>query len=385
MKALVGSSILENSFDAGVEVAKNSTKGLKTPTIGFLFMSELYNPEEVIKGIKSVNPSLKVVGCTSSGAIMTPDGIITSPNGFAGMLVLDDNELAVGVSSGTRDNSARLTGRKVAKAALENAGKKFAPYAFSLFATPGEEEEYIKGIQDIVGEIPMFGGTASDNKISGNWKVYSDDKVSNDGCAVVFFYTNRDIKNIITGTYKETETMGIITKKEANRKIVEIDHQPALNVYANWVEKNPTDLLGANLIANSASHPFGMKTLNSNLTIIRQPLVGEENGSINVGANINEKTAVILLENDEDGLIGGAVNTIRELTNDFKPSGLILLHSSERKNMIGERIDEDFVAIKNAVGDIPFIVAFTLAEYGQRDHSGVQISNLSLSFTGFSE
>ena len=385
MKALVGSSILENSFDAGVELTKNSTKGLKTPTLGFLFMSELYNPEEVIKGIKSVNPNLKVIGCTSSGAVMTPDGIITSPNGFAGMLVLDDNELCVGVASAPRGNDPRLTGRKLAKLALENAGKKFAPYAFSLFATPGEEEEYIKGVQDVVGEIPMFGGTASDNKISGNWKVYSDDVVTKDGCALVFFYTSRDIKNIFKGTYNETETMGIITKKEANRKIVEIDHQPALNIYANWIEKNPSELLGANMISLSANHPLGIKTLDGSLTLVRHPLVGEENGSINLGANITDKTAVILLENDEDGLIGGAVNTIRELTTDFKPSGLILLHSSERKNKIGERIDEDFVAIKNAVGDTPFIVAFTLAEYGQKDHSGAKIGNLSLSFTGFSE
>ena len=325
MKALVGSSILENSFDAGVELTKNSTKGLKTPTLGFLFMSELYNPEEVIKGIKSVNPNLKVIGCTSSGAVMTPDGIITSPNGFAGMLVLDDNELCVGVASAPRGNDPRLTGRKLAKLALENAGKKFAPYAFSLFATPGEEEEYIKGVQDVVGEIPMFGGTASDNKISGNWKVYSDDVVTKDGCALVFFYTSRDIKNIFKGTYNETETMGIITKKEANRKIVEIDHQPALNIYANWIEKNPSELLGANMISLSANHPLGIKTLDGSLTLVRHPLVGEENGSINLGANITDKTAVILLENDEDGLIGGAVNTIRELTTDFKPSGLILL------------------------------------------------------------
>ena len=385
MRTMVGSSILENSFDAGVDVAKNSTKGLKTPTLGFLFVSELYNPEEVIKGIKSVNPALKVVGCTSSEAVMTPDGIITGPNGFAAMMVLDDNELSVGVAASPRGNNPRLTGRKLAKQALENAGKKFAPYAFSVFTSPGEEEEYLKGVQDIVGEIPVFGGSASDDKVTGNWKVFAEDVVTNDGCAVVFFYTNRDIKNVFTGTYNETDKIGIITKKEANRKIVEIDNQPALNIYANWLEKNPSELIGSKLIRESSSHPFGFKTLDGTLTLVRQPLVGEENGAIDVGGNVTERTAVILLENDEDGLIGGAVKAIRELNNEFKACGLVLIHSSERKRMIGERIDEDFVAIKNAAGDIPFIVAFTLAEYGQKDHSGAKVSNLSLSFTGFSE
>ncbi|MBQ4032266.1 MAG: FIST C-terminal domain-containing protein [Bacilli bacterium] len=385
MRAMVGSSILENGFDAGVETAKNSTKGLKTPTLGLLFVGEQSNPEEIIKGIKSVNPNLKVIGCTSSGSVMTPDGIITSPNGYAAMMVLDDNELSVGVAVSQRGTNPRMTGRKLAKAALENAGKKFAPYAFSMFATPGEEEEYLKGIQDIVGEIPMFGGSASDNKLTGNWKVFADDGVTNDGCAVVFYYTNKDIKNVFSGTYKETETMGIITKKDSCRRILEIDNQPALNIYANWIEKNPSDLIGPNLINYSAAHPFGIKTIDGGLMVVRQPLSGTEDGGISLGGNVTDKTAIVLLSNDEDGLIGGAVNMIRELNNEFKPSCFILIHSSERKNMIGERIDEDFVAIKNAAGDTPFIVVFTMAEYGQRDHTGARINNLSLSFTGFSE
>ena len=93
----------------------------------------------------------------------------------------------------------------------------------------------------------------------------------------------------------------------------------------------------------------------------------------------------MLMQTDEDGLIGGAVENIKELKTNFKPTALLLVHSDARKNYIGERIDEDFVAIKNAVGDLPFIVVFTSSEYGQVDHSGACITNLSLSFTGFSE
>ena len=96
-------------------------------------------------------------------------------------------------------------------------------------------------------------------------------------------------------------------------------------------------------------------------------------------------TAVMLMQTDEDGLIGGAVESIMDLKSNFKPACLLLVHSDARKNYIGERIDEDFVAIKNAAGDLPFIVVFTSSEYGQVDHSGACIANLSLSFTGISE
>jgi hypothetical protein len=53
--------------------------------------------------------------------------------------------------------------------------------------------------------------------------------------------------------------------------------------------------------------------------------------------------------------------------------------------LIDDRLDEDYVAIKNAVGDLPFIVAFTSGEYGYANHSGACVSNLSLSFTAISE
>ena len=43
MKAMVGSSILENAYDAGVETAKNSLKGLKTPAQ----MQSIYAPGSV--------------------------------------------------------------------------------------------------------------------------------------------------------------------------------------------------------------------------------------------------------------------------------------------------------------------------------------------------
>ena len=59
MKAMVGSSVLDNSFAAGVETAKNATKGIKNPKVGILFTSVKYDQDEVIKGIKSVNSDMK--------------------------------------------------------------------------------------------------------------------------------------------------------------------------------------------------------------------------------------------------------------------------------------------------------------------------------------
>lgn len=385
MKAMVGSSILANSFDAGVETAKNSMKGIKKPKIGFLFSSIKYNQDELIKGIKSVVPDLKVIGCTSSGAIMTPEGIISSENGFAGMMVLEDNELNVGVASSPRGNDPRQTGQAITKEAMKMAGKNHAPVAFAMFASPAEEEYYLKGIQDVIGEVPMFGGSAADDAVAGEWKVFCEDKSFGDGCAVALFYTTKEIKNVFTGAYNETDNVGIVTKVENDRKIVEIDHVPALKKYAEWTGLNADELMGQNLLVASIPMALGVKTVQGDLMCVRHPMIGNPDYSFNVGAKVAEKTAIIQLQSNVDGLIDGAVKTIKEVKNDFEPAAMFLVHCGGRKLCIGDRVDEDFVAIKNAAGDVPFIVAFTFGEYGQMNHSGANIGGLSLSFTGFSK
>ncbi len=385
MKTMVGSSILKNSFEAGAETARNSIKGIKNPKLGFLFSSIKYEKEELLKGIKSVCPDMKVIGCTSSESIMTPDGIIYSEDGFAGMMVVEDNELKVGVASSPRGLNPRATGSKIAREAMEDAGKNYPPVAFAMFATPSEEELYLKGIQDVIGEIPMFGGSAADDYIVGEWSVLCENVAHNDGCAVALIYTTKEIKNVFNTCYNETENIGIITKIEEKRKIVEIDNMPALNKYAEWTGMNADELMGQNLLSKSISQPLAMNTLKGELTLIRHPKVGNADYSMIVNGPVSEKNAIRLVQADTDDLIGGVVKSIIELKENFRSAGLLLIHSSGRKMHIGERIDEDFVAIKNAVGDLPFIVAFTSAEYGHKDHSGENINNLSLSFSSFSE
>ena len=43
----------------------------------------------------------------------------------------------------------------------------------------------------------MFGGSAADDTVEGNWKVYCNDKVFSDGVAVVFFLYRQRNSNIL--------------------------------------------------------------------------------------------------------------------------------------------------------------------------------------------
>lgn len=51
---------------------------------------------------------------------------------------------------------------------MEKAGQTAAPAYFYMVASPAEEEDYLKGIEDVIGRVPFFGGSAADNTVSGN-------------------------------------------------------------------------------------------------------------------------------------------------------------------------------------------------------------------------
>ena len=163
LKTKVGYSVLKDAFASGEATAKMASEGMN-PKLGLLFTSVLQDQEEIMKGIKSV-ADVPVVGCTSSGAIMVPDGVISSENGFSGMMMFDDPDLTVGVACHEAGQDARKIGRQVAVEAVKNAGSTKVPSYFYMVASPKEEEDYLKGIQDVIGRVPFFGGSAADDTV----------------------------------------------------------------------------------------------------------------------------------------------------------------------------------------------------------------------------
>ena len=86
LKAKVGYSTSDDSYQTGVETAKKAVKDMSNPKLAFLYTSVKNDIKSVIKGVKSVI-NVPTIGCTSSGGIIVEDGSITSDNGFAGMML----------------------------------------------------------------------------------------------------------------------------------------------------------------------------------------------------------------------------------------------------------------------------------------------------------
>lgn len=391
LRSKVGYSINPESFAAGLETAKKSTKDLSNAKIGFLYTSAKNDIKAVIKGLRTIT-NIPIIGCTSSDAIIVEDGIITSDDGFAGMMTFDDKNLTVGLACHEAGKDPRAIGRKVAIEAVENAKTTRAPAYFYMVASPKEEEEYLMGIQDVIGRVPMFGGSAADDDVSENWKVICNDKVMTDGVAVAFFYTDNEIVTTYTGAYNETNNIGLITEVKDSRTLVSIDGISALRKYSNWINISPSNLKGKKLLEVSTTKPLGVKDPLGNLTVIRHPMFGNDMGTktttddtITLGNKVVPGTAIIQLEATVDELIDATGNVLKETRNQLytDSAAYILLHCGGRKLAIGERLNEVHQQLVKEAKGVPFITVFTFGEYGYDEHSANICGGLMLSFTAF--
>lgn len=391
LKSNVGYSTETESYLAGQETATKAQENLVNPKLGFLFTSVKNDLKEVIKGVQSTTKA-PIIGCTSSGAIIVPDGIITSDNGFAGMLMLDDENLNIGLACHEAGKDARAIGRKVAIQAVQNAKSTRAPAYFYMVASPRQEEEYLMGIQDVIGRVPMFGGSAADDTVEGKWKIICNDKVFTDGVAVAFFYTDSEIVTSFTGAYRETNNIGLITEVEDDRTLVSIDGISALKKYATWLNVPQQSLQKSNLLAASITRPLGVKDPLGNLTVVRHPMFGNDMGTrttaddtITLGNKVVPKTAIIQLEATVDELINSTGTTLKDVKKQLyaDPAAYVLIHCGGRKLGIGNRLAEVYSQLVKEAKGVPFITVFTFGEYGYDEHSSNICGGLMLSFTAF--
>ena len=387
LKSNVGWSTNVDSYTQGKESAAKAVVDLIQTKVAFLYTSVDCNVEKVLEGAKAELGTAPIIGCTSSAGMIVPEGFISSENGFTGIMALGDPDMNVGVASSPRGDDPRETGRRVAKEAMQKAGRTDAPAYFYMVASPAEEEFYIKGIEDVIGRVPVFGGSAADNTVEGKWSIYTNDKVFSDGVAVAFFYTDKKMANVFTGAYHETTNSGVITKIKGKRTLMEIDGVSAIKKYSTWTGKKMKDLEGDNLLVATITAPLGVKDRLGDLIAIRHPMYGNKDGSMNIGANLAVNTAVIQMEASVDELINSTGKTLKE-TNKMlgeDAGAYLLVHCGGRRLGIGDRIDEVAKQLKKEAKGVPFITVFTFGEYGVKDHGANTTGGLMLSFTAFAK
>ena len=387
LKTKVGYSENVDAFTSGAETAKMANV-IENPQVGLLFTSCVQDQNKIMEGAKSVLGDVPVIGCTSSAALCTQDGYLNKETGYSGMMLFGGDLEVVTAGSAQTSETPREVGRRVARDAISKVkGADVEPDFFFMSASPANEEEYLEGIQDVIGNVPVFGGSAADNTVEGKWSILNDGEAFADGVTIAIFYTKGEMKNLYTGAYHETNNVGVITKVRDERTLVEIDHEPALKKYAEWTGKSIESLMGNNLLTETICAPLGVKDPIGKVTAVRHPMFGNDDLSMNIGANLAENTAVIQLSNTPEGILKANEETINNLNKLMvsEANSYFLVHCGGRRLglALSQIEDKIYPEVKKVIPNKEFLMVFTFGEYGMGDHSSNTVGGLSLSYTAF--
>jgi hypothetical protein len=299
------------AVEEAVSSVKTQLEG-ESPEFAIFFSTVGYDSDKVLSEVRRLLPGVQIYGGTSCLAVQTKDGFHAGENGSLALLAVASKNISFGVGGVSIDDfpSAREAGKSAIQAAIDTTGEKGAPKLVLITGSVGREEELLAGIEDVIGkDVPVLGGSAGDNTITGEWKQFANANVYSNGISLTVIYTDLKIGWAYEAGYLRSENRGTITRADG-RIIYEIDNRPAAEVYNEWTggtvvaEKLET---GGSILSDASYYPLAkiIKNEGKEYTLSIHPLsINATDHSLEIFANIEEGDEVMLMHGDWELLFG---------------------------------------------------------------------------------
>ncbi len=330
-------------------------------------------------------------GSTSSGGVFTEDGVVLGSSvGLMAFGTSDDTRFGAAVAEVRPGDSWRQKAVLVAEAAAlaaERPGE--LPSLIVPFPTPGGEEDVLQGIHDVFGpSVLVNGGTAADGDLSGKWKVAAGDIVVGQGIAMLFVFGPDAPRVAYQSGYLASEHHAVVTRA-TNREIVELDHQPAADVYRRWTAGllDPTVREGGAFIEATASIPLGRKAGSIGghaVYSMTHPMALTQAGTVKLFTQVLEGQEVVLMTGTVSALVDRAGLVAQNAVAAQPTSGGLMVYCAGCSMVAHTRLEEVAHQAARAFSEQPLLGWFTFGEQGPRRADGrPEHANLMISAIAF--
>jgi hypothetical protein len=349
----------------------------RAPDVLFFHGAQDCNPRGVVEAVRARWPEACVHGGSSCLGVMRRGRFDADPGSF-GLLGIHDPEGAYGVGWALLTDRPRVDVARALDMAFENAGRPGeTPAMIVLTAPPGSEEELLLGIAEVVGpRVPVAGGSAGDDKVTGDWWLAAGNRVDNHSLVVTVLFPSGAVVSTFQSGYEVSELSGEITRA-SGRTVQEIDGRRAAEVYNDWTGGAVTSLLvGGGKIPQrtSALHPVGRPddvsgdvvefvlsfldtvTPDGSLTLFTEARVGDR---------------LWLMRGTDASLVARAGRVARAaldaLAQEQKERlcvGALIVFCAASLAYIKDRMPDVVAGIDAALGDKPYLGTFTFGEQG---------------------
>lgn len=349
---------------------------------------------EVEKALSANLANSALIGCTSCRGAMTDLGLFGFGDFGLGLWGVRDPEGAYGVGFAELGNNPKQAACDALEAALTNAGRPGeTPELVWVHATPGDEEAVLAGLDSILGgHVPIAGGSSADEAIEGKWSCFINGRQNGKAVSVAVIFPSTSVTYAFQSGYSPTETSGVVTRSEG-RTIIEIDGEPAAEVYNRWTGGQINDALaaGGSILALTTLHPLGLEVgrigKGSNeipyYKLLHPERVTDDHG-MTLFAHVSEGDRLHFMSGSTDSLVarGGRVVDDALRTGSLENSGIaggLVIFCAGCMLTLGERMPQVVDVFGHAFAGRPFLGGFTFGEQGcfvggENRHGNLMIS-----------
>lgn len=336
-------------------------------------------------------PGCAIHGATSCLGTMTETGHQTDGPAGLGLFVLRDPDGDYGsamepLADAPEDAAERATQR--ALIAADRPGE--LPELVWLSATPGQEERILQGIQRVLGTgVPIIGGSAADNDVTGQWAVFGPEGVDTSAVTVSVLFPSRPVSFAYQNGYAPTAETGIVTRA-TGRLLQEIDHRPAADVYRAWSRDAviPATLDGPRgILSDSTLWPLGRPLTQLGEVpyfLLAHPATVHPDGALEMFADVAEGETLTQMQGDRDilaaraGRVAGLAREAGAIAPDAI-AGALMVYCGGCMLAVRDRMDRVVTGVTEELPGVPFLGVFTFGEQGNILNVGNRHGNLMIS------
>ncbi len=371
--------IRQLSLDHGLWTEKVKSPFDKNPDLVLNFgHKNLIRDQDTISYLRKEFPDTTIVSCSTSGEIHN-DGI-KDKTCVATAIAFEHTE-ARPVLINIKDYPDSLAAGKALVSQFDRD-----KLTFILVVSDGQlvnGSDLVSGMNEALdNQIPISGGLAGDGADFISTCVGLDDNLTQGNVVAIGFYGERlHVNHGSEGGWRQFGPTRTITHSDKN-VLYEIDGENALSLYKKYLGEHAEHLPGAALFFPLAIEIDGVEVVRTILNI------DEENKSMTFAGNVPEGAKARLMKANFDRLIDAA-GTAAEMSNpDIEGDKLsILISCVGRKLIFGNRIEEEFEAAREVLGDETIISGFY--SYGEiapfSDFMKCELHNQTMTITTIRE
>ncbi|MBF0381014.1 MAG: FIST C-terminal domain-containing protein [Magnetococcales bacterium] len=301
---------------------------------------------ELTQKAREMSPSAEVVGCTCAG-VVGREGAMEKIRSLAVMIVKGPkSEFAIAY----KDNIRGHNSYEIAEAAAKELKEKNPNVNMINVLASGIDiaaDDALRGIESVFGkEMPIFGGTSSDNiKAKVNYQFINDVKLEQGAILIGFADPSLEV---LMGAHHGNNPIGMpfeVTRAEANR-IYEIDGEPAWPFLMKKldlpVDTELGDAMAMACIGTMLPDALHEEYDNQHIlyVIIK---VDKENQSFYIPVSCEVGTKFWLVQRDEKLIFSGLDRLMNKLTNELngrKPRAVFHTDCAARGRLMFNKIEK---------------------------------------------